>query len=135
MSRVSSADPSDDLTTDELIKIRIEAERKQRKAPTAYAKTKTTRQLAIIDSRLGAPPSIKPAQLTNQNNLTPYEYNHYVRERYAPLYPIRGRHHLRSYNTTNSLGRTATESSNRAKRGNGKIVRRRRRKRKKKSKV
>ena len=132
MSRVASADPNDDLTTDELIKIRIEAERKQRKAPTAYAKTKTTRQLAIIDSRLGAPPSIKPSQLTNQNNLTPYEYNHYVRERYAPLYPIRGRHHLRSYNT---LGRTATESSNRAKRGNGKIVRRRRRRRKKKSKV
>ena len=50
--RVASTDPSDDLTTDELIRLRIEAERKARKAPTAYQKTKTTRQLAIIDSRI-----------------------------------------------------------------------------------
>jgi len=129
--RVASTDPIDDLTTDELIKLRIEAERKARKAPTAYQKTKTTRQLAIIDSRLGAPPSLRTSPLITQNNLTPYENNNYVRERYAPLYPIKRNNYLRRYNITTTTGRTAAEISNRKRRGNGKIVRRRKRKGKK----
>lgn len=126
MSRIASADPDDDLTTDEIIKLRIEAERKSRKTTSQYQKTKTARTLAVLDSRIGAPPKLKTLNSVSENNLTPYENNHYVRERYAPLYPIRGVHHSRSYNMSNDTGRTAIESINRKRRGNKKVVRRRR---------
>ena len=126
MSRIASADPDDDLTSDEIIQRRIEAERKSRKTTTKHQKTKAQRQLAILDSRIGAPPNLKTLNSVSENNLTPYEVNRYVRERYAPLYPIRGVHHSRSYNMSNTTGRTAIESINRKRRGNKKVVRRRR---------
>ena len=124
--RIESADASDDLTTDEILKQRHEAERKGRKTTTQYGRTKTARTIAILDSRVGAPPSLKNLGQVSNNNLTAYENNHYVRERYAPLYPIRGVHHSRSYNIVNTTGRTAIETSNRKRRGNKKVVRRRR---------
>ena len=124
--RVESADPSDDMTTDEILKQRHEAERKGRKATSQYGRTKTARTIAILDSRVGAPPSLKNLGQVSNNNLTPYENNHYVRERYAPLYPIRGVRNTRSYNVVNSTGRTAIETINRKRRGNKKVVRRRR---------
>lgn len=124
--RIASADPSDDLTTDEIIKQRIEAERKGRKSTTPYAKSQLQRTLAVLDSRVGAPPKIKKIGVIPQNNLTAFEYNNYVRERYSPLYPIRGGNDLRSYSMSNTTGRTALETSNRKRRGNKKVVRRRR---------
>ena len=124
--RIPSKDKSDDLTSDEIIMMRVEAERKGRKTTSQYQKSKTTRTLAILDSRVGAPPSLKKLNSVSENNLTPYETNRYVRERYAPLYPIRGVHHSRSYNMSNTTGRTAIESINRKRRGNKKVVRRRR---------
>ena len=124
--RIESADASDDLTTDEIIKQRIEAERKSRRTTTQYGKSKASRTIAILDSRVGAPPSLKNLGQVSNNNITPYENNHYVREQYAPLYPIRSASHRRSYNMLNRTGRTAIESSNRKRRGNKKVVRRRR---------
>jgi len=124
--RIESADPSDDLTTDEIIQKRIEAERKSRRTTTQYGKSKASRTIAILDSRVGAPPSLKNLGQVSNNNITAYENNHYVRERYAPLYPIRGVNNTRSYNIANTTGRTAIESSNRKRRGNKKVVRRRR---------
>ena len=124
--RVESADPSDDLTTDDILKKRHEAERSGRRTTTQYGKSKASRTIAILDSRVGAPPSLKNLGQVSNNNLTPFENNHYVRERYAPLYPIRSARHRRSYNMLNDTGRTAIESSNRKRRGNKKVVRRRR---------
>lgn len=127
MSRIASADPDDDLTTDEIIMKRISAERKSRRIKTtSYQRKQGAREVAILDSRVGAPPSLKKLNSVSENNLTPYETNRYVRERYAPLYPIRGVHHSRSYNMSNTTGRTAIESINRKRRGNKKVVRRRR---------
>ena len=124
--RIPSKDKSDDLTSDEIIMMRVEAERKGRKTTSQYGRSKTARTIAILDSRVGAPPSLKKLNSVSENNLTPYETNRYVRERYAPLYPIRGVHHSRSYNMSNTTGRTAIESINRKRRGNKKVVRRRR---------
>tara|TARA_R110000851_G_scaffold118914_2_gene246471 strand:- start:1245 stop:1646 length:402 start_codon:yes stop_codon:yes gene_type:complete len=125
--RIASADPSDDLTTDQIIKQRIEAERSSRSlSTTKYGKTAASRTIAVLDSRVGAPPKLrKQSGAVSNNNITAFEYNHYVRERYAPLYPIRGVNDLRSYAMSNTTGRTAIESSNRKKRGNKRVVRKR----------
>ena len=95
---------------------------------------RTNKQILSIASRMGqAPPQTRKLPIT-QNNITPYQYNHYVRERYAPLYPISRDVSNRGYDMLSSTGKTALERAHRARRGNKKIIRRRRR-RKKKSKV
>jgi len=123
--RIASADPQDDLTGDELIKRQVEKERKLLKTATESSRSRLKRELAITGSRMGViPPSIKKGVVSN-NNLTPYEYNRYVRERYTPIYPIRRTITGRGYGMSNFSGRSALEIANRQKRGNKKIRRKR----------
>lgn len=130
--RIASADPQDDLTADELLQQQIEKERKLLKTAGDSSRSRIKRELAIAGRRMGViPPSIKKGVVSN-NNLTPYEYNRYVRERYTPLYPIRRTTGIRSYGMSNFSGRSALEIANRQKRGNKKITRKRRKKKSRK---
>tara|TARA_A100001391_G_C5001464_1_gene260880 strand:+ start:544 stop:942 length:399 start_codon:yes stop_codon:yes gene_type:complete len=132
MSRVASENPDDDLTAQELLNKEAELQRKNRRMGISQSTLyRTNKQILSIASRMGkAPPQTRTLPIS-QNNITPNEYNRYVRERYTPLYPIRRDISNRGYDMVSSTGKTALEKGNRARRGNKKVVRRRRRKRKK----
>jgi len=129
--RIASADPDDDLTTDQLIKKQVELEREvRRRGVSESTRSNKRKQMSILASRMGAvPPQIRKQQLP-LNNLTANEYNRYVRERYTPLYPIHRSFASRGYGMLNFSGRSALETSNRLKRGNKKIKRKKGRKKK-----
>ena len=129
--RIASADPDDDLTSDQIIRKQIELERGVRKRGISEStRSNRRKQISILATRMGVvPPQIRKQQLP-LNNLTANEYNRYVRERYTPLYPIHRSFASRAYGIRNITGRTAVETSNRLKRGNKKIKRKKGRKKK-----
>jgi hypothetical protein len=129
-TRLPSADPMadkrDEMSADEIIAQRDKLEREGRRYQTAHYTYRGKKELSIIQSRIGHTPLPKKVPTTNRSNLTPFELNHYVRERYAPRFPVYRQ--PRQFNIPTNTGKTALEITNRRQRGNKKVVRRRRKK-------
>jgi len=132
-TRLPSADPmadkGDEMTSDEIIAQRDKLEREGRRYQSSHYSYKGKKELAVLQSRIGHTPLPKTVPSTNRSDLTPFEINHYVRERYAPRFPVHRQ--SRQFNIPSHTGKTALEITNRRQRGNKKVVRRRRKKKSK----
>jgi hypothetical protein len=122
--RVESADPDDDLTTEELVKRETELLQKRRKSAGSTGYT-TQKKLLILQSRMGNVNTAANMGGRQLNNILPSQYNDVV-ERYATRFPISRGIHSRNYAMPSSSGRTAYEVSRRRNRGNKKVKRKRR---------